>query len=52
MHRQSKIDTVRIDSRLSFSDNECVTATAVAGLGITSTGLWGCRAELADGKLL
>jgi len=38
--------------RLTFTVNEGATAAAVAGLGIVSTGLWGCRAELASGALV
>lgn len=43
---------VRIDSRLAASANEAAVAAAVAGLGIVTTTLWGCRAELADGSLV
>jgi DNA-binding transcriptional LysR family regulator len=43
---------VRIDSRLSVSVNEAAIAAAVAGIGIATTALWGCRAELALGSLI
>ena len=44
--------TVRVEGRLVLSDNESATAAAVAGLGITSGSLWGCRAEIAEGSLI
>lgn len=43
---------VRIASRLAVSNNEAAVASAVAGLGIVTTALWGCRAELASGSLV
>jgi DNA-binding transcriptional LysR family regulator len=36
---------------LHFSQAEPAIQAAVAGLGVTSTGLWGCRAELQSGAL-
>lgn len=42
----------RISSRLMASVNEATVAAAVAGLGIVTTGLWGCRAELESGALV
>ena len=50
--RDDETVSVRVESRLSFSENDGAIAAAVAGLGITSTGLWGCRAELSDGRLV
>ena len=44
--------SVRIDSRLAVSVNEGAVAAAVAGIGIVTTALWGCRAELASGSLI
>ena len=44
--------SVRIDSRLTVSVNEAAVAAAVAGLGVVTTALWGCRAELASGTLV
>ncbi|GAB2922837.1 LysR family transcriptional regulator [Paraburkholderia jirisanensis] len=38
--------------RLAASVNEGATAAAAAGLGILTIGLWGCRSELADGRLV
>ncbi|SAL78858.1 LysR family transcripitonal regulator [Caballeronia peredens] len=42
----------RAEGRLSTSVNEGATSAAVAGLGILTIGLWGCRSELADGRLV
>lgn len=44
--------TVRLDSRLSVSINEGAVAAAVAGMGVVTTALWGCRSELASGALV
>lgn len=43
--------SVRIEGQLTTAANEGATAAAVAGLGITLTSLWGCRAELERGDL-
>jgi DNA-binding transcriptional LysR family regulator len=44
--------SARINSRLNVSVNEAAVAAAVAGIGIVTTALWGCRAELASGSLI
>ncbi len=44
--------SIRVASRLSVSVNEAAVAAAVAGMGIVTTALWGCRAELASGALI
>lgn len=44
--------SVGVESRLTIAANEGATAAAVAGMGITMTSLWGCRAELDAGSLL
>lgn len=44
--------SVRIDNRLTVSVNEAAVAAAVAGIGVVTTALWGCRAELASGSLV
>lgn len=44
--------SVRVEGRHRISASEGATAAAVAGLGIISTALWGCRAELASGALV
>jgi len=50
--REGRTVSLRVKGRLTFTVNEGATAAAVAGLGIVSTGLWGCRAELASGTLV
>lgn len=44
--------STRINARLNVSVNEAAVAAAVAGMGIVTTALWGCRAELANGTLV
>jgi DNA-binding transcriptional LysR family regulator len=44
--------SARINSRLNVSVNEAAIAAAVAGIGVVTTALWGCRAELASGSLI
>jgi DNA-binding transcriptional LysR family regulator len=44
--------TARVEGRLRISANEGAIAAAVAGLGIVSTGWWGCLAELHSGALV
>jgi DNA-binding transcriptional LysR family regulator len=44
--------SVPISSRLIVSVNEAAVAAAVAGMGVVTTALWGCRAELANGSLI
>lgn len=44
--------SVRIHSRLTVTGNEAAVAAAVAGMGVVTTALWGCRAELACGSLI
>jgi DNA-binding transcriptional LysR family regulator len=44
--------SARINSRLTVSVNEAAVAAAVAGIGVATTALWGCRAELANGSLI
>jgi len=44
--------SARINSRLTVSVNEAAIAGAVAGIGVVTTSLWGCRAELASGSLI
>jgi DNA-binding transcriptional LysR family regulator len=48
--RNGRTLSVRVESQLSATVNE--GAAAVAGLGIMSTGDWGCRTELASGALV
>jgi DNA-binding transcriptional LysR family regulator len=44
--------SVRVEGQLTTAANEGAVAGAVAGLGITLTSLWGCRAELERGDLV
>jgi DNA-binding transcriptional LysR family regulator len=44
--------SVLVESRLTTNSNEGAAAAAVAGLGVVSTGYWGCRQELKDGRLM
>jgi DNA-binding transcriptional LysR family regulator len=41
-----------VQPRLTLNVNEAAITAAVAGLGILSTGYWGCRAELESGTLV
>jgi DNA-binding transcriptional LysR family regulator len=50
--RDGRATSVRVQGRLTTSVNQAALAAAVAGLGITSIGLWNCRAELASGALV
>ncbi|RBP14325.1 DNA-binding transcriptional LysR family regulator [Roseiarcus fermentans] len=43
--------SVRVEGQLTTAVNEAAVAGAVAGLGITLTSLWGCRAEIERGDL-
>lgn len=51
-HKAGQQVDARINSRLMASVNEAAVASAVAGLGIVTTGLWGCRDELENGTLV
>ncbi|MDB5989672.1 MAG: LysR family transcriptional regulator [Herbaspirillum sp.] len=50
--RDNKTTSIHVEGRLIFDVNEAATAAAVAGLGIVSTGTWGCRPELESGALV
>src|SRR5471032_1588324 len=50
--RDGQAVTVKVEARVQTSINEGAVAAAVAGLGLLSTGLLGCRAELANGALV
>jgi DNA-binding transcriptional LysR family regulator len=43
--------SVLVECRLTTNSNEGAVAAAVAGLGVVSTGYWGSRKELEDGRL-
>ena len=44
--------SVQADGQISADANEAAIAAALAGLGLTVTSLWACRAELERGDLL
>jgi DNA-binding transcriptional LysR family regulator len=44
--------SVQVDGRVSVDANEAAIAAALAGLGLTVTSLWACRAELERGDLV
>lgn len=50
--RDGRATSVRVEGRLVVNVNEASTAAAVEGLGIASTGTWGCKKELANGQLI
>ncbi|MDY0748927.1 LysR substrate-binding domain-containing protein [Paucibacter sp. R3-3] len=50
--KDGKSLSIRVDSRLAVSVNDGAVAAAVAGMGIVTTTLWGCSAELAGGQLI
>jgi DNA-binding transcriptional LysR family regulator len=47
--RAGKTVSVQVESRLHLTVQEVAVSAAVAGLGILSSGLTGCRAEVAGG---
>ncbi len=50
--RNGKTTSVRVESRLVVTVNEGATAAALAGMGIVSTALMGCRSEIESGALV
>lgn len=50
--RDGRTATVAVEGHLLVNANEGAVAAAVAGLGIVSTGLWGCRTEIESGQLV
>jgi DNA-binding transcriptional LysR family regulator len=44
--------SLRIDGRLAVSSNEGAVSAALAGMGIVSTVVWGCRSDLENGNLV
>lgn len=44
--------SILVEGRLTTNANEGSVAAAVAGLGIVSTGYWGSRQEIEDGRLV
>ena len=50
--KDGKAVSVRVDGRVTTTVNEVSTAAAVAGLGVVSMPLVGCRKEMEDGALV
>ena len=50
--KDGKEASVRVESKMSVSVNEGATAAALSGLGVVSTAVLGCRAELESGALV
>jgi DNA-binding transcriptional LysR family regulator len=50
--RNGHTKTLRVEGRLNITTNEGAIAAAIAGLGIVSTAVWGCRIELTNGTLV
>ncbi|MEM9449794.1 MAG: LysR family transcriptional regulator [Cyanobacteria bacterium P01_E01_bin.6] len=50
--KDGKTLSVRVEGQLMVTVNEASTVAAVAGMGIISTSLWGCRAEIESGELV
>lgn len=51
-NKKGKALSVRVEGQLTVTVNEAATASAVAGLGIVTTSLWGCKAEIESGELV
>jgi DNA-binding transcriptional LysR family regulator len=50
--KEGRRASARVEGRLTIAGNEGAIAGAVAGLGITITSLWACRAEIERGELV
>lgn len=50
--KNGKTVSVRVAGQVMVTVNEAATAAALAGMGIVTTALWGCRAELESGQLV
>jgi DNA-binding transcriptional LysR family regulator len=50
--KEGRRASARVEGRLTTAANEGATAGAMAGLGITITSLWACRAEIERGELV
>ncbi|MEM7256463.1 MAG: LysR family transcriptional regulator [Pseudomonadota bacterium] len=50
--KKGKTVSVKVDSQITVTVNEAATAAALSGLGIVTTSLWGCRAEIDSGRLI
>jgi DNA-binding transcriptional LysR family regulator len=50
--KNGRTRSIRVAGRVTSAANEGAIAAAVAGLGVTVTSIWGCRAELEHGLLV
>ncbi|MEM9280176.1 MAG: LysR family transcriptional regulator [Pseudomonadota bacterium] len=50
--KDGKALSVRVEGQLTVTVNEAATASALAGLGIITTSLWGCKTEIENGELV
>ncbi|WP_454873082.1 LysR family transcriptional regulator [Paraburkholderia xenovorans] len=50
--RDGADESIAVRPTISFNDNEGVVAATAAGMGIASIGLWACRRELEEGRLV
>ena len=50
--KEGRRASARVEGRLTTAASEGAIAGAVAGLGITVTSLWACRAEIERGELM
>lgn len=51
-NKDGKSLSVRVNGQVMVDVNEGATAAAVAGMGVISTGFWGCKAEIESGALV
>ena len=50
--KAGKTVSIRVRFRMTVTTNEASIAACAAGLGVVSTGLWACRAELESRRLV
>ena len=50
--RDGTDESITVRPTISFNDNEGVVAATMAGMGIASIGLWACRREIEEGRLV
>jgi DNA-binding transcriptional LysR family regulator len=50
--KKGKTLSVKVKSQVTVSVNEAATDAALSGLGIVTTSLWGCKAEVDSGQLV
>jgi len=50
--KNGKTLSVKVEGQITVTVNEAATAAALSGLGIVTTSLWGCKAEIDSGRLI